>query len=63
MPYLETEPAAQRLSLSPRTLEKWRMTGRGPTFMKLGRRVLYSETDLTAFAESRRRTSTSEAAR
>ena len=34
-----TAEAADYLDLSPRTLERYRVTGEGPRFIKLGRRV------------------------
>jgi len=37
------------------TLATWRATGRGPAFIKLGRRVFYSRADLDAWIASRRR--------
>lgn len=61
--YLPTTDAAQYLGLSPRTLEKYRVTGGGPLFHKFGRRVLYSEEDLATWAESKRRRSTSDLGR
>ncbi|MBU0516942.1 MAG: helix-turn-helix domain-containing protein [Proteobacteria bacterium] len=59
-PFLDTRQAAQYLGLSPRTLEKWRLTGSGPTHRKFGSRVLYSVDDLDLWAKTRRRRSTSE---
>lgn len=50
--YLVTEDAAAYLSLSRRTLEAWRLQGRGPTYVKLGRKVVYRPEDLDAFAEN-----------
>lgn len=46
--------------ISSKTLERWRVEGRGPSFRKLGRRVVYSRDDLLAWAEQQRRTSTSD---
>ena len=46
--------AAEYLRLSPQTLNNWRNLGRGPTFQKFGRRVVYAEADLKAWAESMR---------
>lgn len=59
--FYDTSEAAKELGgkLSPRTLEKWRVQGCGPTFTKLGSRVVYAETDLQSWAESQRRRSTS----
>ena len=59
--YLNTEPAAEILGLSPRTLERWRLEGKGPEYSKFGRRVTYSFTALLTWAENQTRTSTSEA--
>lgn len=47
--YLRTHQAAQILGLSPRTLEKYRCHGSGPTFRKLGGRVVYLIDDLDAW--------------
>jgi hypothetical protein len=33
--------SAELLRLSERTLERWRVSGDGPMFVKLGRRVMY----------------------
>jgi hypothetical protein len=40
---------ARRWGLSTRTLERWRMEGRGPPFMKLEGRVIYRAEDVEAF--------------
>jgi excisionase family DNA binding protein len=37
---------AARLRLSERTLERWRVSGDGPPFVKAGRRVRYRDDDL-----------------
>jgi hypothetical protein len=59
--FLDTKSAAKKLeNLSPRTLEKWRVLGQGPAFRKFGRKVVYAECDLEAWAEGQRRTSTSQ---
>lgn len=51
--FLTNSEAAEFLRLSPRTLEKQRVTGGGPPFRKFGRRVLYSRTDLQLWADRR----------
>jgi len=51
--YFINDEAAAFLGLSPRTLEKWRVIGGGPRFHKFGRRVMYSRSDLEAWANSR----------
>jgi len=59
---LTTNQAAAHLALGRSTLEKWRCSGDGPKFIKLGlRRVGYLKTDLEEWIAARpRRGSTSE---
>lgn len=58
---LTTEGAARLLKRSPRTLEKARMTGDGPPFVKLSPRcVRYRRRDLYKHVEERLRASTSD---
>ena len=57
---LTTRQAAERLGLSPRTLERYRVTGEGPRFRKIGRWVRYTPEDLVQWLESCARTSTSD---
>ena len=45
--------------VSTRTMQRWRLEGVGPTYVKLGRLVRYRQSDLDAFLEERTRTSTS----
>ena len=40
---------AARWNISHRTLERWRWTGEGPKFSKLGGRVIYRLEDVEAF--------------
>ena len=59
-PVFSEHQAAELLGLSVRTLQRFRVEGRGPRYLKLGRkRVAYSETDIAAWVESCRRQSTS----
>lgn len=58
--YLTTNDAAALICLSGRTLEKWRVQGQGPNYIKAGKRVLYRQSDLLAWLDSRRRRSTSD---
>lgn len=51
--FLSNSAAAELLSLSPRTLEKYRVIGGGPIFRKFGRRVLYAREDLESWALAR----------
>jgi predicted DNA-binding transcriptional regulator AlpA len=57
---LTTHQAAAYCGQSPRTLEAFRLTGRGPRFLKLGRSVRYSVEDLEAWLAASRRRSTSD---
>ncbi|TPN58641.1 helix-turn-helix domain-containing protein [Mesorhizobium sp. B1-1-9] len=59
---LRTDGAALHVGLSVSTLEKLRLTGDGPEYIKLGRAVVYKSSDLDAWMESNRRKSTSVAA-
>lgn len=47
---------------SKSTQAKWRLAGFGPAYLKLGSRVAYRRADVEAWLESRRRSSTSQAA-
>ena len=51
---------AARLNISPRTLERWRWTGEGPRFMKVGGRVVYRLEDVEGYEDSQLRNSTAE---
>ena len=51
---------AARLNISPRTLERWRWTGDGPRFMKVGGRVVYRLEDVEGYEDSQLRNSTAE---
>ena len=59
---LKPADAAERLSVSPLTLQKWRVTGGGPRYVKVGRGVRYDPVDLANWIEARKVNSTSEAA-
>ena len=59
---LNTQSAAPQLGIKTNTLEKMRMSGAGPTFLKIGRKVLYRQQDLDAFLEANLRQSTSDKA-
>lgn len=49
---------AARWSISHRTLERWRWTGEGPLFVKLGGRVVYRLEDVETFETEQIRHST-----
>jgi predicted DNA-binding transcriptional regulator AlpA len=47
--HLHQNEVAHRWGISPRTLERWRWLGQGPTFLKLGSTVVYRLEDIEAF--------------
>jgi predicted DNA-binding transcriptional regulator AlpA len=51
---------AAMLNISPRTLQAWRLQGRGPEYMKLGRAVRYDRRVVDAWMAERTRASTSD---
>lgn len=59
---LDVKRAAARVGLSKSTLDKLRVYGGGPRFMKFGRAVRYSTADLDIWVSESRRASTSTAA-
>ena len=57
----ETPAAARYLGgVAARTLEAWRVYGRGPRYLKIGDRVVYRRRDLDAWLKTRERNSTSD---
>ena len=58
---LVQQEAAEYLRVSQRTLERWRVAGTTPAYIKAGRRVLYRECDLEDWIAKRVVNSTSEA--
>ncbi len=52
--------AASFLKIGTSTLDKKRLYGNGPTFIKVGKRVLYDIKDLEEYLKTNRRRSTSE---
>lgn len=49
---------AARWRISHRTLERWRWTGEGPKFVKLGGRVVYRLSDAEEYEQTMLRTCT-----
>lgn len=60
MNILDINKVAEQLNVRPASLAKWRVTGDGPRFVKLGKRVGYRQQDIDAWIESKVRSSTSE---
>ncbi len=61
--FLRTPQSAKVLGVSPRSLEKWRLEGRGPQFRRHGRVVVYSLKDLLSWSDGRVHCSTSDTER
>jgi len=51
-PRLKVQDAANYLGLSKSLLDKMRMEGRGPRYLKVGNRVFYRANDLAAYLEA-----------
>jgi predicted DNA-binding transcriptional regulator AlpA len=58
---LNASEAARLVGLSKSTLAKLRLNGNGPTYCKLGRRVVYRQGDLEQWLQSRTARDTSDA--
>ena len=59
LPLLDTESAATELDVSSSFLNKARLTGKGPRFVKIGRAVRYEPSEIALWLAGRRRHSTS----
>ena len=58
-PLLTPAQVADMLTVSERTLERWRMTGEGPEYIAISRKVVrYDDRSITNFLEKRRRQNT-----
>jgi len=55
---LTTKEAARLMRLSNRTLEDWRVRGKGPPFCKLGAAVRYAQADVQLFLSAALRANT-----
>lgn len=47
--HLKPEEVAQRLRTTVGALSNWRMQGKGPRYIKLGRKILYPLREVEAF--------------
>lgn len=57
---LNEKEAAEFLKSSCRALQRWRLTGEGPAYRRMGkRRVVYAKADLQEYLDGQRHTSTS----
>lgn len=57
--FLTSDQLAKRWVIRTETLSQWRWNGRGPQYLKIGRRVLYRLEDVLCFEEQKRRQNTS----
>lgn len=48
---LPKKTVAELLGVPERTLEDWRLRGRGPKSARIGRRVMYREADVQAWID------------
>jgi len=53
-PLLTTDDVAARFRTSPATVRYWRHAGIGPAGVKVGRRVLYEESECDRWWEAKR---------
>ena len=51
--FLTTKEVAAIVKLSPRTLDRYRVYGKGPPFYKFGNRVRYKVVDVESWAAKR----------
>jgi predicted DNA-binding transcriptional regulator AlpA len=58
MARLDTKQAAEYVSCSKSTLDKFRLTGGGPLYIKIGKSVRYDTIDLDKWLDAQKRAST-----
>ena len=59
-PLINEHEAAARLGLKVTTLRRWRWSGDGPAYHKIGAAVRYDPAEVERFIDAGRRTSTSD---
>ena len=57
---MTAEQVAAQIQISDKTLRKWRWEGKGPRYVKVGRKVAYRPADVEAFVQANLRASTSD---
>ena len=60
MQFFTQDQLSEQLSISKRTLERFRSEGKGPKYYKMGRRVLYASKDVEEYLQEHQFGSTSE---
>jgi len=58
--YLTTKELSQRWKVNPNTIEHWRISGFGPEFVRIGRKILYSLESILEFENQRKAQNTAE---
>lgn len=58
--FLNEIQLSELIQIKPSTLRKWRWEGKGPKFIKIGHRVMYSMLDITSYIDAQRRRSTAD---
>lgn len=56
--FLTTAEVAARLRVSVSTVNKWRVVGKGPKYVKVGRQVRYRPTTVADYERENERSST-----
>lgn len=51
--YLSEKALARKWGISHRTLQRWRWLNQGPTYLKIGGRVRYTQEAIQAFEDDR----------
>ena len=51
--YLSEKALARKWSISHRTLQRWRWLNQGPSYLKIGGRVRYTQEAIKSFEEER----------
>ena len=59
-PLYSPEQVCTLLHVAEATLRKWRWEGKGPQFVKIGRKVAYQPDDIDNYIQTQIRTSTSD---
>lgn len=55
---LTQEELAKRWGMNPGSLAIWRIKGKGPKFVKIGRKIFYTEEEIEAFEQKNMKRST-----
>lgn len=57
---ITTKEASTLLGIKPNTLAIWRLQGKSPAYLKIGKNVRYELSEIERFLEASKRTSTSD---